>query len=99
MAQVATTTRNCCRSSGVAGTTKVPVCRPCPIKPASAPGAPAALPAPEPGDDNPYDIATMEMRLIRQALAATGENRTEAAALLGISRRTLQRKLKGDGAD
>jgi len=36
----------------------------------------------------------MEQRMIRRALAKTKSNRTEAAALLGISRRTLQRKLK-----
>jgi len=36
----------------------------------------------------------MEQRYIRLALDRTNENRTEAARLLGISRRTLQRKLK-----
>ena len=32
--------------------------------------------------------------MIDLALERTGNNRTEAAKLLGISRRTLQRKLK-----
>ena len=50
-----------------------------------------------PGDD--FNLHTMEMRLIERALEKTGNNRTEAAKLLGISRRTLQRKLKDDSAD
>lgn len=40
------------------------------------------------------DLESMERRMIHRALAKTKSNRTEAAALLGISRRTLQRKLK-----
>ncbi len=40
------------------------------------------------------DIAEMEAHYIQLALTRTGGNRTEAAVLLGISRRTLQRKLK-----
>ena len=35
--------------------------------------------------------------MIREALARSGDNRTEAAEKLGISRRTLQRKLKEMG--
>lgn len=50
-------------------------------------GAPAA---PQPED---LDLAKMEQRLIRRALELTDDNRTEAAKLLGLSRRTLQRKL------
>ena len=50
-----------------------------------------------PGDD--FNLHTMELRLIERALEKTGNNRTEAAKLLGISRRTLQRKLKDDSAD
>ncbi len=66
------------------------------------PSGPLALPAPgvsslldasgQPwGSD--LNLAAMEERLIRLALARAGESRTEAAKLLGISRRTLQRKL------
>ena len=47
------------------------------------------------GDD--LDLAKMEERMIRLALQRTGDNRTEAALLLGISRRTMQRKLKEMG--
>ena len=50
-----------------------------------------------PGDE--FNLHTMELRLIERALEKTGNNRTEAAKLLGISRRTLQRKLKDDSAD
>lgn len=41
--------------------------------------------------------ADLERGLIRRALARTGGNRTEAAALLGISRRALLYKLKEYG--
>ncbi len=40
------------------------------------------------------NLQSMERQMIRRALLQTKANRTEAAALLGISRRTLQRKLK-----
>jgi DNA-binding NtrC family response regulator len=40
------------------------------------------------------NIEKMERAFIHEALARTGNNRTEAAVLLGLSRRTLQRKLK-----
>ncbi|MEM6911262.1 MAG: sigma-54 dependent transcriptional regulator [Verrucomicrobiota bacterium] len=43
------------------------------------------------------ELAVWERVLIERALRQTGQNRTEAAALLGISRRTLQRKLKEEG--
>ncbi len=45
----------------------------------------------EPEDLN---LEKMEQRMIELALGRTGGNRTEAAKLLGVSRRTLQRKLK-----
>ncbi|CAN5727385.1 sigma-54 dependent transcriptional regulator [soil metagenome] len=43
-----------------------------------------------------YDLnlEKMERQFIDAALQRTGDNRTEAAELLGLSRRTLQRKLK-----
>jgi DNA-binding NtrC family response regulator len=40
------------------------------------------------------NLETMEKRFIEQALRQTGWNITEAAKLLGISRRTLHRKIK-----
>lgn len=46
-----------------------------------------------------FNLHTMEQRLIERALEKTGNNRTEAAKLLGISRRTLQRKLKENSGD
>jgi DNA-binding NtrC family response regulator len=51
---------------------------------------PAALPLAGP---NALDREQNEKQLLRQALAAAGGNRTRAAELMGISRRTLHRKL------
>jgi len=48
-------------------------------------------------DDEDLNLARMEERMIRLALERTNDNRTEAARLLGISRRTMQRKLKEMG--
>jgi len=53
--------------------------------------------APETGGDSArtgLDLGSGERVLIEKALAACGNNRTKAAEVLGISRRTLQRKLK-----
>ena len=41
-----------------------------------------------------FNLHELELRTIRRALMHTKNNRTDAAQLLGISRRTLQRKLK-----
>lgn len=41
-----------------------------------------------------FNLHELETQAIRSALAAAGGNRTHAAELLGVSRRTLQRKLK-----
>jgi DNA-binding NtrC family response regulator len=41
-----------------------------------------------------FNLHALETNAIRAALATAGENRTHAADLLGVSRRTLQRKLK-----
>ena len=40
-----------------------------------------------------FNLAEAEAVLIRKALDHTGENRTKAAGLLGISARTLRNKL------
>ncbi len=44
----------------------------------------------------PANLAWLEGRTIEAALAATGGNRTQAAALLGIHRMTLVKKLRGE---
>jgi transcriptional regulator with PAS, ATPase and Fis domain len=44
-----------------------------------------------------FNLHLLEANAIRSALAQTGDNRTHAAKLLGISRRTLQRKIKEVG--
>ncbi|MFK7911641.1 MAG: sigma-54-dependent transcriptional regulator [Akkermansiaceae bacterium] len=41
-----------------------------------------------------FNLHVLEQRTIERALQHTSNNRTDAARLLGISRRTLQRKLK-----
>jgi DNA-binding NtrC family response regulator len=38
----------------------------------------------------------MERRYIAQVLGLVGDNRTLAARILGVDRKTLYRKLKGD---
>ena len=48
----------------------------------------------EDADDDSGSLETMERRMIEEALAATGGHQQKAAARLGISRRTLSRKLK-----
>ena len=61
----------------------------------SFPPNPNASQSPDfPNDD--LNLEAMEATLIALALERTNGNRTEAAKLLGISRRTLQRKLKSD---
>ena len=47
--------------------------------------------------DEDLNLARVEEKMIRLALERTGNNRTEAAQILGISRRTMQRKLKEMG--
>lgn len=45
-------------------------------------------------EEDSGSLETMERRMIEEALAATGGHQQKAAARLGISRRTLSRKLK-----
>lgn len=63
-------------------------------------GAAAAPPDPDPEDDDltlAPQVAALEQRLIRRALERSGDNKAEAARLLGISERTLWYKLKKYG--
>lgn len=53
--------------------------------------------APLNGLGGDLNLAAMEERMIHEALNRTGGNRTEAATLLGLSRRTLQRRLREMG--
>jgi DNA-binding NtrC family response regulator len=46
-----------------------------------------------------FNLHVLEIQTIRRALQHTHDNRTDAARLLGISRRTLQRKLKELGSN
>jgi DNA-binding NtrC family response regulator len=63
-----------------------------------------ALETEAPGADDPFvvrlpaDLASLEARAIDVALRVTGGNRTRAAALLGISRVTLYKKIAGPKA-
>jgi len=58
---------------------------------------PPVQPAPEPA---PLTLEEAEMRHILAVLESTGGNRSEAARILGIERKTLARKLKrGDTTD
>ena len=59
----------------------------------SDPGRKASTGAPDDSGSD-LDLQANERRLIERALERTSNNRSEAAKLLGISRRTLQRKLK-----
>ncbi len=56
----------------------------------AAPATPSLVPA---GLAHPLDREENEKRLLREALAQAHGNRTKAAELMGISRRTLHRKL------
>ena len=63
------------------------------IKSASTPNAAAAEPLPTAQVDG-ETLADAEKRKIMAALSAAGNNKSKAAEALGISRRTLHRKLK-----
>lgn len=71
----------------------------------TSPGSLSAVAAP-PGASAPgsislasLNVADAERVLIQHALTASGNNRTKAADLLGISVRTLRNKLNGPGKD
>lgn len=52
--------------------------------------------------DAPEDLVPLkevELRYIRRVLDSVGGNRTEAARILGLDRKTLYRKIHADGAD
>ncbi|HRK13839.1 MAG TPA: sigma-54 dependent transcriptional regulator [Prosthecobacter sp.] len=65
------------------------------VPPASQPQPAQAESAAPPRAE--LDVHEMERQLIMQAVERCGGNRSDAAALLNISRRTLQRKLKEMG--
>lgn len=62
---------------------------------AAVPGAPASADAPglSPAAGGSLSVEENEKRLLREALIKARGNRTKAAQLMGISRRTLHRKL------
>ncbi|MDQ6654531.1 MAG: sigma-54 dependent transcriptional regulator, partial [Verrucomicrobiota bacterium] len=74
---------------------------PMPIRQAAGAGFPPAGSLMRPGAErtSPLDLHETERRLITQALATTKGNITAAARKLGISRRTLHRKINEMNAD
>ncbi len=77
-----------------------PLIEPCDLPPEIVANGKVAAARAADGDtvSLPMDLATLEQRAIDAALRATGGNRTRAAALLGINRVTLYKKLRIEGA-
>jgi len=73
---------------------------PC-VRNAAAP--PAAAPGPDAedvlGTGRPLSLAEVERRAIRHAMVAAGDNKNEAARILGVHRTTLYKKLVTYGLD
>jgi two-component system, NtrC family, response regulator AtoC len=61
--------------------------------PPAAGSTPAAGALPADPAANPFSVEESEKRLLREALLKSRGNRTKAAELMGVSRRTLHRKL------
>jgi DNA-binding NtrC family response regulator len=57
-----------------------------------APAAAEAVAGSAPAEDTTVDLHTLERRHIQAVLAQVGGDKTRAAELLGISRRTLERR-------
>ena len=64
------------------------------ISPLPRPSNQGSKPEKDLAPTDEFNLHAIEMHAIRSALRHTSGNRTKAADLLGISRRTLQRKLK-----
>ena len=64
------------------------------LRPVLSPLAQADRDDAEGAEEDSGSLEVMERRMIEEALAATGGHQQKAAARLGISRRTLSRKLK-----
>jgi DNA-binding NtrC family response regulator len=58
-----------------------------------------AAPSPAPQSERSLDVSTHERQLILEALRRSNNSRTEAAKLLGMSRRTLHRRLQELGIE
>jgi len=71
------------------------------LEPQDLPETVHGAPPPQPGDESlirlPARLDLLEARAIQAALRATGGNQSQAAALLGIGRSTLHRKLQPNG--
>ena len=98
MSFVVFTVRSTTETVGVGTRNDIPVSLPFTSGQTSA----TARAAPETSEDGVLPLAELEKRYIMRALQQTGQNRTHAAKLLGISVRTLRNKIRlysTDGID